>query len=189
MTTELADSTIRLRAPRRTDIEAALSAVRASLKELMAWTSWCHADYARQDVEKFLRKVEAERFEDRAYDFYILDAQGSRVLGGCGLYQIDRATGCASLGYWVRSDATGQGTATSATRLLARFGFEQLDLSRIEIIAAVDNAASQRVAVKVGAVREGVLRSRLRLRGRQVDAVAYSLIPGDLGIVVPEGHG
>src|SRR5215467_622346 len=117
MSIELADGTIRLRTPRRLHAEAALIAVRASIPELSAWTSWCHADYSRTDIERFLNRVESDRFEDRAYDFYILDDSASRVLGGCGVYHIERGTGVASLGYWVRSDATGTGIATRAVHL------------------------------------------------------------------------
>jgi ribosomal-protein-serine acetyltransferase len=185
MTSELTDGTICLRPPRRAEIDAALVAVRASIAELTTWTSWCHADYSYADVETFLRKVETERFEDRGYDFYICDRAETRVLGGCGLYHIDRATCGANLGYWVRSDATGRGIATAAGRLLARFGFHELGLARIEIIAAVKNTASQRVAEKIGAVREGLLRNRLRFHGRQIDAVGFSLIPADLGLAAP----
>jgi RimJ/RimL family protein N-acetyltransferase len=50
-------------------------------------------------------------------------------------------------------------------------------LNRIEILVAVDNLASQRVAAKVGAVREGILRNRLLLHGKIHDAVMFSLIP------------
>ena len=41
--------------------------------------------------------------------------------------------------------------ATAAALLVARFGFDELGLQRIEIIAAVSNKASQRVAEKIGA--------------------------------------
>ena len=64
--------------------------------------------------------------------------------------------------------------------MAARFGFEELGLHRIEIVAAVENIASQRVAEKAGAVREGVLRKRLLIRGESQDAVLFSLLPEDL---------
>jgi RimJ/RimL family protein N-acetyltransferase len=70
--------------------------------------------------------------------------------------------------------------ATVAALLAASFGFTKLALQRIEIVAAVGNVASQRVAERAGAKREGVLRNRLLLHGRAVDAVMYSLIPADL---------
>ena len=86
----------------------------------------------------------------------------------------------ANLGYWVRTNSVGRGVATSATRLAARFGFEELGLHRIEIVAAVENIASQRVAEKAGALREGLLRKRLLIRGESQDAVLFSLLPEDL---------
>jgi RimJ/RimL family protein N-acetyltransferase len=86
----------------------------------------------------------------------------------------------ANLGYWVRTSAAGRGVATNATRAAARFGFEQLGLRRIEIVAAVDNIPSQRVAEKAGAVREGILRQRLLIRGKSMDAVLFSLVREDL---------
>ncbi|MFS8084914.1 MAG: GNAT family N-acetyltransferase, partial [Acidobacteriota bacterium] len=83
-------------------------------------------------------------------------------------------------GYWVRTSAAGRGIATGAARLMARFSFEQVGLHRVEIVAAVPNIASQRVAEKVGAVREGVLRNRLLIGKESQDAVLFSLIPEDL---------
>lgn len=70
--------------------------------------------------------------------------------------------------------------ATSATRLLAAHAFA-LGLARVEIPVYVDNPASQRVAEKAGAQREGVLRSYFLARGVRHDCVSYSLLPGDLG--------
>jgi ribosomal-protein-serine acetyltransferase len=179
MPTELADDSLCLRIPTVADAAAATEAVRSSLVELMSWTSWCHADYSTADVEKSVGKVADERFEDRAYSFYIHDNSTGRILGGCGLYHIDRSIDGASLGYWVRSDFAGRGIATRAARLLTDHGFRDLDLARIEILVALENRASQRVAEKVGAVREGLLRRRLMVQGTLVDAVVYSLIAGD----------
>ena len=65
-------------------------------------------------------------------------------------------------------------------RLLTRFGFEELSLTRIEIVVVEANTPSLRVAEKAGATREGVLRNGLVLRDRALDAVMFSLIPGDL---------
>ena len=73
-------------------------------------------------------------------------------------------------------------SSTAAVRLTAEFGFRELGLHRVEIVAAVGNDASQRAAQKAGATREGVLRNRIVLRGEVLDAVMFSLIPQDLGL-------
>jgi len=62
---------------------------------------------------------------------------------------------------------------------LAEFAFRETNLVRLEIVIAVGNVRSERVAEKVGAHREGVLRSRLILYSKVYDAVMYSLVRGD----------
>ena len=123
----------------------------------------------------------AAAFEkDREYAFAIVQRDSGRVVGGTGINQLDMASARANLGYWIRTTAAGRGYATEATLALAPWAFEALALSRIEIVAAVGNEASQRVAAKVGATRECVARNRLCVRGRPTDAVVFSLIPSDL---------
>ena len=97
-------------------------------------------------------------------------------VGGCALNDINQTHNFANLGYWVRTSRTGQGVATAAALLVAQFGFAKLGFTRLEIVAAVGNVASQRVAEKVGAMREGVARNRHVVHGRVYDAVMYSLI-------------
>ena len=62
------------------------------------------------------------------------------------------------------------------TRLLAEFGFEALGLIRLELVIEPQNTASQRVAEKAGAKREGLLRNRLTINGKSRDAWMYSFI-------------
>ena len=57
-----------------------------------------------------------------------------------------------------------------------------LHLVRIEIVMSVDNVPSQRVAEKLGAAREGILRNRLIQREGVSDAIMYSLTPRDFGV-------
>ncbi|GAI78286.1 unnamed protein product, partial [marine sediment metagenome] len=78
-----------------------------------------------------------------------------------------------------RTDRTGQGIASRVVPLLTRYAFEHLGLKRVEIVVAVGNKASQRVAQKAGAVREGILRNRVVIGENVYDAVMHSLIPQD----------
>jgi len=110
-----------------------------------------------------------------AYYFMAYDADGAVGIGF--LNSFNHIHRFANLGYWIRSDRTGRGYATAVTRLLARFGFETLGLHRIEIVVDPQNIASQRVAEKAGAVREGILRNRLLYEQGSHDGVMFSLIP------------
>ena len=63
---------------------------------------------------------------------------------------------------------------------MARFGFETVGLTRIEIVAASENAPIRRVAEKAGAQFECRARNRLVIHGMPVVAAVYSLVPSDV---------
>jgi RimJ/RimL family protein N-acetyltransferase len=84
------------------------------------------------------------------------------------------------VGYWLGAHARGAGHATRAVRALCAWGFAQLKLERIELLAATGNPASQRVAERAGFAREAVLRSYLRGRDGREDLVAFGLLVSDV---------
>jgi RimJ/RimL family protein N-acetyltransferase len=177
--TLLTDGAVRLRRFHLEDADELYDAVRESVDELARWLPWCHAAYSRDEAQAWVESRAAAWVQGQEYSFVICRADGDRLLGGAGLNQFDPLRLRCNLGYWVRTSETGRGLATRGARLLARFGLESLGLERIEIVAAVGNRASQRVALKAGAQREGVARRRLRVHGVQHDAVCFSLIPQD----------
>lgn len=179
MKTELTDGAILLRPYRIDDLNDLYSAVRESLAELQPWMPWCHPDYSIEETRAWLSGRDEAWAKGTEYGFCVADLKTGEYLGGVGLSQLGPHRS-ANLGYWIKSSATGRSVATRASRLAARFGFEELNLIRIEIVAAVGNLASQRVAEKVGAVREGVMRKGLFIHGRAQDAVLTSLVAEDM---------
>jgi ribosomal-protein-serine acetyltransferase len=180
MTTELIEGPLLIRPYREGDASALYEAVRESLPEVSRWLPWCHENYSIEESREFVGSRETSAHDGEWYSFAVFEREGGKFLGGVGLNFFNRVHQMANLGYWVRTSAAGRGVATDATRAVARFGFEELGLQRIEIVAAVGNLPSQRVAEKAGAVREGVLRKRLLINGQLQDAVLFSLIAEDL---------
>jgi RimJ/RimL family protein N-acetyltransferase len=167
-------SPVVIRQHRERDVEASYSAVRESIEELGRWMPWCHPGYSLQDAKEWVSGATARFIERSAFEF-VISNDGGDYLGGCGLSQLRPVDRVANLGYWVRSSQTSQGIATSAAREVAAWAFAQTNLVRLEIVVAVGNVGSQRVAEKVGARREGVLRKRLFLNGRSEDALMFAL--------------
>jgi len=176
---ELTDGEVRIRRYRPGDEDALYEAVRESIPEVSPWLSFCHQDYSHEESAEWVGSNQKNWEAGEVYAFIVEDEKTGAFLGGCGLNQIDRINLRANLGYWVRSSQAGRGIITAATRLLAGFAYEDLGLVRLEIVVAVDNKASQRVAEKVGAVSEGMLRKRIRVREIFHDAISYSLLPED----------
>ena len=180
MEVQLTTDSLLLRPFRDDDVGRLYEAVRESIAEVSPWLSWCHQDYSIEESREFISSRARAAESEEWYSFGIFEEDTERFLGGVGLNFINRVHRMGNLGYWVRTSAAGRGIATKAARLMARFSFEQVGLHRVEILAAVPNLASQRVAEKAGAVREGVLRKRLLIGGESQDAVLFSLIPKDL---------
>jgi ribosomal-protein-serine acetyltransferase len=157
------------------DVPLLFEAASESIGEIFPWLPWCHPGYAITETEAWIQHCEAARQKQTEYNFAVTDGS-RRILGGCGLNQLRPEHRIANLGYWVRTSAARRGVATAAVRRLVDFAFAATDLLRLEIVASVDNVASQRVAEKAGAIREGILRDRLLLHAKSHDAVLYSLV-------------
>ena len=176
----LTDGNISLRRYRKSDAEELYKAIRDSLAELSPWLEFAHSDYSIKETRQWLKTLPGHWKKGTAYGFCIVDTGDGSIIGGCGLNLIDNPSKRANLGYWVRTSRTSQGVATTATLLLARWGLKELGLNRIEILVATGNKPSLRVAEKVGAHREGVLRRRFVVRDNIYDAVMFSFVRGDI---------
>ena len=179
-TLELGDGRLRLRPWRDDDADSLFEAARESVTSVARWLPWCHADYQRHEAVAWIARCRDGWHAGEHVALPIFDAVGGELLGAVGLNQFNRAHRIANLGYWVRQSRHGQGIATAACRLAARFGFEQLGLARIEIVVLPDNRASRRTAKKLGAQFEAIARHRLWMDGQPHDAAVYALIPADL---------
>ena len=178
--TELTDGVIKLRPHNKKDADTLFQAVRESLRELTPWLPFAHDNYEIAESKMWIKQCPRMWKDGFAFNFAITDAADGSFLGGCGLSDINGRDRRANLGYWVRTSATGRGIAPAATRLLARWGFETLKLKRIELLINTANARSLKVAEKVNAWREGVLRNRFYGNEQSPDGVMFSLIPGEV---------
>lgn len=162
------------------DARALHAAVRASLTTLEQWLPWASDAYDPVAATEWIAHCTHMRDLDEEHHFGVFDAIDGRVLGGVGLNHRIRAYRSAHMGYWVGDAARGRGIAVEAARQVAAFGFGNLGLQRISILVQPDNHASLRVAIKLGAVCEGIARDAIVFKGAPCDAVVFSLLPGDL---------
>jgi RimJ/RimL family protein N-acetyltransferase len=126
--------------------------------------------------------VIAPRFRESGDGIHLAlaDPGSNRLLGSISLKKTDWQALTSEVGYWVAPWARGRGLAAEATRLLAEWLLGRQGFERLELRAATGNTASQRVAVKAGFTREGVLRNAGFVHGGRVDLAVYSMIGTDL---------
>jgi RimJ/RimL family protein N-acetyltransferase len=69
---------------------------------------------------------------------------------------------------------------TECKYLLLKHAFETLQYIRVELQAMVDNARSRAAILRLGAIEEGVLRSRIvRRNGQRFDSVFFSILDNE----------
>lgn len=159
------------------DIEQFVEAVRESEKTVGSWLPWWKTNYHRDDAALWFRCCDEKITARSAFDIGIFDKEGGLLLGSVAINGIDAANRIGSLGYWVRESQQGNGYCTEAVGRISEFGFDDLDLSRLEIVVLVDNIASRRVAEKCGAKLECIAENRIMYQGRPSAAAVYSLLP------------
>lgn len=160
--------------------EDLLEAIVESKSAVAAWETWALGEYNLARAERYLADCYQAWREESGYTFALFDALAGRLIGSSTLRVAHREHNTANLGYWVHTDFTGRGIATGAAAAVATYGLSEKGFARIEIVAQVGNVASRRVAEKVGATFEGILRNRLSYGGEPRDAAMYSLTPADL---------
>jgi ribosomal-protein-serine acetyltransferase len=163
-----------------TDIEPCFNAIRESINELLPWMWWCHRTYSIKDIQIWIESRPDAWEKATEYSFAIIDSKDGSFLGGCGLSNINRTDKCANLGYWVTTSRSRQSVAPASALGVARFAFKKVELNRVEIVIATENKASIRVAEKIGALREGILRKRIVVRDTVYDAFMFSLLADDV---------
>ncbi len=81
--------------------------------------------------------------------------------------------------YKLHSDYWNNGYATEAVNMILDYGFNDLNLHRIEAGCAVENIASSKVLEKVGMTKEGRKRKVLPLKNGWSDNFLYAILSED----------
>jgi RimJ/RimL family protein N-acetyltransferase len=144
--------------------------------EIQRWTT-VPAPYTRDDAVAYVGAVAPAAWADGGAVYAVVDGASGAVVGSIGAHEM--RDGVAHVGYWTVPAARGRGLTSDALRTLARWFLADGGAARVELVVEPANAGSVRVAEAAGFTAEGVLRSRLVLRGRRADVVMYSLLPGD----------
>ncbi|MFB9802889.1 GNAT family N-acetyltransferase [Streptomonospora salina] len=139
------------------------------------------APYTRADAEHWcLVAAPQARAGGDGQQWAAVDTATGAYLGAIGLNRTAWRARCTEIGYWLCAWARGRGLATEAVVAVSRWALVEQGLQRVELKAAVGNAASRRVAEKAGFAYEGTERNAMPLHEGRTGLATYSLIPGDL---------
>jgi [ribosomal protein S5]-alanine N-acetyltransferase len=100
-----------------------------------------------------------------------------KAAGGIGLEPRDDIyykTGL--LGYWLGEEFWGRSIMTEAVKLVTAYGFEHLDIIRIQAGIISKNRTSMRVLEKAGYAKEGILKNAVIKNGEILDEHVYAIL-------------
>lgn len=107
-----------------------------------------------------------------------LKGQGE-IIGSCGYLNRAEQHYRAELGFELSKEHWGNGIASEAISAVICYGFEQMNLQRIEALIEPPNYPSQKAVERQGFIREGLLRSYEYTCGKFDDLYMYSLLKQD----------
>ena len=172
-TLTLREDALELRPFAPADRDAVLEACRDP--EILRWTAFPDP-FTGATAESIVREAGARWRDGTVLEVAIVE--DARLIGATHLAFHEEWR--ASVAYWLARNARGRGLATRAVRLLLRWAFDAFDeLVRVELWSIVGNEASDAVARRLGFVEEGILRSRLPVRGSLRDVRCFSLLRGE----------
>jgi ribosomal-protein-alanine N-acetyltransferase len=108
-----------------------------------------------------------------------VETTDGQLVGTCTLARLDAINRRAELGFALGRAFWGRGYMAAALPTLLEFAFGRLGLHRICADADPQNAPSVRVLVRLGFVREGLLRQHYFVQGEPQDALVYGLLKSE----------
>ena len=133
---------------------------------------------AREEFREYL----VDLYQKRKGFRWIITIKGvGRPIGTLGFYKWSPTAGYqAEMGYDLEKEHWGKGIMTEAMRAVINFGFEKMELNRIEVYIMPRNKRSIKMIKRLGFRREGLLRQRyFDELGNYADDILFSMLRSD----------
>ncbi len=128
---------------------------------------------AKDELERYCIKPFTD---NRGIRWGIARKGTTALIGTCGIYDWNKTVQRAEIGYDLDPAYWGQGLMTEALEAVLEYGFEQMQLNRIQAIIDSENSRSIKLVQRLGFTHEGVLRQNSHFNGQLRDDVVFSLL-------------
>ena len=129
--------------------------------------------------ERFIEWTHLQRSYGAYACFAVVPEGMDTAIGIFQVRQLDPSFATAEWGFAIGSPYWGTGAFADGARLTLAFAFETLGVQRLEARAAVGNGRGNGGLMKMGAVREALLRKSFRRNGEYLDQILWSIVRED----------
>ena len=123
-------------------------------------------------LDKYIGSYEREDY----YRWAIIEKTTGECIGQIAYFLVDNKNHFAEIEYCIGSDFQCKGFATEATKAVIKFGFEKMNLHKVQICTKTINAPSKRVIEKCGLTYEGTFRDYFYMDGEYVGRLYFSIL-------------
>lgn len=133
------------------------------------------------DQASTLIKRFTERFSNTlGIRWGIARKEDDKLIGTCGFHNWNKRYNRIEIGYELSKEYWNQGVMSEVLPKLISFGFENLELNRIEALVMPGNKPSLKLLNKFGFSEEGLLHEYALFKGKYTDLVMLSLLKRNL---------
>lgn len=123
-------------------------------------------------LDKYIGSYEREDY----YRWAVIEKQSGECIGQIAYFLVDSKNHFAEIEYCIGAAFQCRGYATEATKAVIAYGFDRINLHKVQICTKTINAPSKRVIEKCGFVYEGTLRDYFYMNGEYVGRLYFSML-------------
>lgn len=156
------------------DDEKVFELTDSSRDHLREWLPWVDFITKPEDTTGFIKGCLKGFAENKSLNSVVLFR--GKIVGVAGYNNINWSNKTAYIGYWLGEGFQGNGIMTAVAKTLTDYAFNELDLNKVEIRAAIGNKKSRRIPERLNYVNEGCIRQAEWLHDHYVDHVVYGIL-------------
>ena len=130
----------------------------------------------KEAVKELLDKYISSYENDDYYRWAIIEKTTGECIGQIAYFLVDSKNHFAEIEYCIGSEFQCNGFATEATKAVIAYGFDKMNLHKVQICTKTINLPSKRVIEKCGFTYEGTLRDYFYLNGEYVGRLYFSIL-------------
>lgn len=113
---------------------------------------------------------------NRSFKLFLLtDRESGNIIGRCGFHNWNIEHKRAEVGYVMEDENfKRKGLMTEAFKAIIEYGFNKMNLNRVEALVGAGNVPSLRLMEKNNFRNEGILRQHVLVSGKYEDSVLFS---------------
>ena len=136
----------------------------------------------KEEVKELLDKYIGSYEKDDYYRWAIIKKSSSECIGQIAYFLVDSRNNFAEIEYCIGSHFQCKGFATEATKAVIEYGFNQMNLHKVQICTKTINVPSRRVIEKCGLTYEGTLRDYFYMNGEYVGRLYFSILRSEFDV-------